>query len=227
MPLAYPRQQIETRSEPDLSRAAGAALSQHGGSRSWPDGRRRHEPRSLRCECSENSRVIRRGPDRAAAAGCGSSPPCIMVTSPTWPTVTRIFEAWFENIVDGTLVRASAGDPLAADAGLRARGRARHRARAGDGLLPRALQSVRAAGRGPAADSGAGLSSRPRAVRRHRPRDEGRADPGGVAVPDPAEHLQRRALDRSGAVRHRAHARPDDAADASASSCCRPPARKS
>jgi ABC-type nitrate/sulfonate/bicarbonate transport system permease component len=26
-----------------------------------------------------------------------------LVTSPTWPTVTRIFEAWFENIVDGTL----------------------------------------------------------------------------------------------------------------------------
>jgi ABC-type nitrate/sulfonate/bicarbonate transport system permease component len=26
-----------------------------------------------------------------------------LVTSPTWPTVTRIFEAWSENIVDGTL----------------------------------------------------------------------------------------------------------------------------
>ena len=26
-----------------------------------------------------------------------------LVTSPTWPTVTRIFEAWFENIADGTL----------------------------------------------------------------------------------------------------------------------------
>ncbi len=26
-----------------------------------------------------------------------------LVTSPTWPTVTRIFEAWLENIVDGTL----------------------------------------------------------------------------------------------------------------------------
>ena len=24
-------------------------------------------------------------------------------TSPTWPTVTRIFEAWFENIADGTI----------------------------------------------------------------------------------------------------------------------------
>jgi ABC-type nitrate/sulfonate/bicarbonate transport system permease component len=27
-----------------------------------------------------------------------------LVRSPTWPTVTRIFEAWFENIADGTLV---------------------------------------------------------------------------------------------------------------------------
>jgi ABC-type nitrate/sulfonate/bicarbonate transport system permease component len=27
-----------------------------------------------------------------------------VVHSPTWPTITRIFEAWFENIVDGTLV---------------------------------------------------------------------------------------------------------------------------
>jgi len=26
-----------------------------------------------------------------------------LVHSPTWPTVTRIFEAWFENIADGTL----------------------------------------------------------------------------------------------------------------------------
>ena len=26
-----------------------------------------------------------------------------LVTSPTWPTVVRILEAWFENIVDGTL----------------------------------------------------------------------------------------------------------------------------
>ena len=26
-----------------------------------------------------------------------------LVASPTWPTVTRIFEAWFENIIDGTL----------------------------------------------------------------------------------------------------------------------------
>lgn len=26
-----------------------------------------------------------------------------LVSSPTWPTVTRIFEAWFENIADGTL----------------------------------------------------------------------------------------------------------------------------
>ena len=24
-------------------------------------------------------------------------------TSPTWPTVTRIFEAWFENVADGTI----------------------------------------------------------------------------------------------------------------------------
>lgn len=28
-----------------------------------------------------------------------------LFTSPTWPSVTRIFEAWFENIVDGTLAR--------------------------------------------------------------------------------------------------------------------------
>jgi ABC-type nitrate/sulfonate/bicarbonate transport system permease component len=27
-----------------------------------------------------------------------------LVQSPTWPTVTRIFEAWFENIADGTLL---------------------------------------------------------------------------------------------------------------------------
>jgi ABC-type nitrate/sulfonate/bicarbonate transport system permease component len=27
-----------------------------------------------------------------------------LVTSPTWPTVTRIFEAWLENVADGTLV---------------------------------------------------------------------------------------------------------------------------
>jgi ABC-type nitrate/sulfonate/bicarbonate transport system permease component len=27
-----------------------------------------------------------------------------LVRSPTWPTVTRIFEAWFENVADGTLV---------------------------------------------------------------------------------------------------------------------------
>jgi NitT/TauT family transport system permease protein len=26
-----------------------------------------------------------------------------LVRSPTWPTVARIFEAWFENIADGTL----------------------------------------------------------------------------------------------------------------------------
>ena len=26
-----------------------------------------------------------------------------LVRSPTWPTVVRILEAWFENIVDGTL----------------------------------------------------------------------------------------------------------------------------
>ena len=26
-----------------------------------------------------------------------------VVTSPTWPTVVRILEAWFENIIDGTL----------------------------------------------------------------------------------------------------------------------------
>ena len=28
-----------------------------------------------------------------------------LVKSPTWPTVTRIFEAWFENVADGTLAR--------------------------------------------------------------------------------------------------------------------------
>jgi ABC-type nitrate/sulfonate/bicarbonate transport system permease component len=28
-----------------------------------------------------------------------------LVESPTWPTVTRILEAWFENIADGTLIR--------------------------------------------------------------------------------------------------------------------------
>jgi ABC-type nitrate/sulfonate/bicarbonate transport system permease component len=27
-----------------------------------------------------------------------------IVTSPTWPTITRIFEAWLENIIDGTLI---------------------------------------------------------------------------------------------------------------------------
>jgi ABC-type nitrate/sulfonate/bicarbonate transport system permease component len=29
--------------------------------------------------------------------------PTYWFTSPTWPTVTRIFEAWFENIADGTI----------------------------------------------------------------------------------------------------------------------------
>ena len=121
----------------------------------------------------------------------------------------------------------SARDVLAADAGLRARGRARHRARPGDGLLPAALQSVRAAGRGAAPDPGAGLSAGAGAVRRHRPRDEGRADPRRLAVPDPAQHLQRRALDRSRAVRHRAHARADHVADLPRAGAFRPPARKS
>ena len=28
-----------------------------------------------------------------------------LVHSPTWPTVTTIFEAWYENIIDGTLIK--------------------------------------------------------------------------------------------------------------------------
>src|SRR5262245_12603114 len=90
--------------------------------------------------------------------------------------------------------RRDAGNPsarylLAADAGLWPRGRARRHARAGDGLLPAALQPVRAAGRDAAANPRSRLSADPGPVRRHRPRDESGADPGGLAVSDPAEHL--------------------------------------
>ena len=73
----------------------------------------------------------------------------------------------------------------------------------------------------------AGLPAGPRAVRRHRPRDEGGLGPPGLVLSDPAEHVQRRALDRSGAVRHRAHARPHHAADLPRARRSRRPARRS
>ena len=92
-----------------------------------------------------------------------------LVKSPTWPTVTRIFEAWSDNVLDGTIPghmlatfwRQMLGYGLAIVLGVTL------------GLVMgyyRAfLQPARAAGRGAATDSRPRLPADPGAVRRHRP----------------------------------------------------------
>jgi hypothetical protein len=57
------------------------------------------------------------------------------------PPVTPIFEAWFEHIADGTIPGHLIATLWRRD---------RHHPRAGHGLLPLALQSIRATGRGTA-----------------------------------------------------------------------------
>jgi hypothetical protein len=51
-----------------------------------------------------------------------------VMDTPTWP-VTRIFAAWVDNIIDGSLIKNLLATAVAANAGLLARRRARHRRR--------------------------------------------------------------------------------------------------
>ena len=112
-----------------------------------------------------------------------------VMDTPTWPPVTRIFEAWFADLVDGSLVdnllatlwRQMLGYWLAVVLGIGV-GLAVGYYRIAYNLMEPLIEIFSSRSR-------AGLSSGARAVCRHRRRDEGRADPRGFAVPDPAQHL--------------------------------------
>ena len=60
VPLPYPRDQIETRSEPVYLELRERLYRSHGDGRSWPDGRTPHELRSCArcCETSRGSGVL-------------------------------------------------------------------------------------------------------------------------------------------------------------------------
>src|SRR6516225_2932749 len=66
--------------------------------KSWPAGR------TYREGLDRIPRFARAGRDSARPAAFDlAASATYWFTSPTWPTVTRIFEAWFENIADGTI----------------------------------------------------------------------------------------------------------------------------
>ena len=128
VPLPYPRNQVETRARPaylklreHLYRSMVQQVSP--AARSW------HEPRVSSDGC-------RRPADRECILillllALWQFSALYIMDTPTWPPVTRIFEAWFADLLDGSLVGQSSRHIVAADARILARGRARHRRRPG------------------------------------------------------------------------------------------------
>ena len=129
-----------------------------------------------------------------------------VMDTPTWPPVTRIFQAWIADLLDGSLVanllatlwRQMLGYWLAVVLGISV-GVAMGYYRIAYNLMEPLIEIFRPI-------PGPAYPADPGAVCRHRRRNESRADSGRFLVPDPAQHLQRRALDRPCSIRHRPHA---------------------
>jgi hypothetical protein len=98
VPLPSPRRQIETRSEPEYLRLrehlfrnmVAQVIGRPGGRtvKAWTAFRDSRAPGVILL---------------ALLLFIWQLSATYWFTSPTWPTVTRIFEAWFENIADGTI----------------------------------------------------------------------------------------------------------------------------
>ena len=109
VPLPYPRNQVETRSRADLPRSARAALPADGRAGDGRPGQRRTGERLMK----GIALWIERWLLGSRASGLmlivlllafWQFSALYIMDTPTWPPITRVFEAWAENIADGTLV---------------------------------------------------------------------------------------------------------------------------